>query len=301
MDAIRERLASHRDGSRTTTAIGELGRLKLSGRVVVRLRGEGPPPARLRDGAYESFAHDTWFARQNIFRAVVPEGDATWRLSTAEVSGRWGLSMWLEGGRGALPLPPGTVQLDGLNVERVEASPSGSVRAVKGPPLLGFTARVSRSAPGDAPPGPADLGVPAVIAPKLDAVIAEAGLAAIPAASRPEAIVEFFASRFHYTTHLETADGQRRTLPQFLSVDRRGHCEYFASATTLLLRRLGIPARYATGYAVHEWSDLEGAWVIRARDGHAWTRGSTVRGAMWTRRRVDGSRRKKPGRRGGRR
>lgn len=271
MDAIRERLASHRDGSRTTTAIGELGRLKLSGRVVVRLRGDGPPPARLRDGAYESFAHDTWFARQNIFRAVVPEGDATWRLSSAEASGRWGLSMWLEGGRGALPLPPGTVQLDGLNVERVEASPTGSVRAVKGPPLLGFTARVSRGAPGDSPPGPADLGVPAVIAPKLDAVIAEAGLAAMPAAARPAAIVDFFASRFRYTTHLETAEGQRRTLPQFLSNDRRGHCEYFASATTLLLRRLGIPARYATGYAIHEWSDLEGAWVIRARDGHAWT------------------------------
>ena len=113
--------------------------------------------------------------------------------------------------------------------------------------------------------------MPAVIAPKLDAVIAEAGLAAMPAAARPDAIVDFFASRFHYTTHLETADGQRRTLPQFLSSDRRGHCEYFASATTLLLRRLGIPARYATGYAVHEWSDLEGAWVIRARDGHAWT------------------------------
>jgi protein-glutamine gamma-glutamyltransferase len=271
MEALRERLANRRDGSRTTTAIGELGRLKLSGRVVVRLRGEGPPPARLRDGAYESFAYDTWFARQNIFRAVPPQGDAAWRIAGSEVSGAWGLSMWLEGGRGVLPLPPGTVRLDGLNVERVEASPTGTVRAVKGPPLLGFTAQVSRDAPDDAAPGPADLGVPAAIVATLDAVIAEAALAGVPVRGRPEALVAFFASRFQYTTRLETADGQRRTLAQFLSSDRRGHCEYFASATTLLLRRLGIPARYATGYAVHEWSDLERAWVLRARDGHAWT------------------------------
>jgi protein-glutamine gamma-glutamyltransferase len=271
MDALRERLASRRDGSRTTTAIGELGRLKLSGRVVVRLRGEGPPPARLRDGAFESFAYDTWFARQDIFLAVPPQGDAAWRLAAEEASGAWGLSMWLEGGRGVLPLPPRTVRLDGLNVERVEASPIGTVRAIKGPPLLGFVARVARDAPDDAAPGPADLGVPTAMGATLDAVIAEAALGRVPPAERPEALVSFFASRFRYTTRLETADGQRRTLAQFLTSDRRGHCEYFASATTLLLRRLGIPARYATGYAVHEWSDLEGAWVVRARDGHAWT------------------------------
>jgi transglutaminase-like putative cysteine protease len=271
MEALRERFASRRDGSRTSTAIGELGRLKLSGRVVARLRGNGPPPARLRDGAYEIFAHDTWFARQNIFGAVPPEGESAWRIAASEVSGAWGLSMWLEGGRGVLPLPPGTVRLDGLNVERVEASPTGTVRAVKGPPLLGFTAQVSRDAPDDAAPEPADLGVPTAIAAALDAVIAEAGLAGVPASGRPEAIVAFFASRFRYTTRLDTVDGQRRTLPQFLASDRRGHCEYFASATTLLLRRMGIPARYATGYAVHEWSDLEGAWLMRARDGHAWT------------------------------
>ncbi len=271
MEALRDRLANRRDGSRTSTAIGELGRLKLSGRVVARLRGTGPPPARLRDGVYESFAHDTWFARQNIFRAVPPEGESAWRIAASEVSGAWGLSMWLEGGRGVLPLPPGTVRLDGLNVDRVEASTTGTVRAVKGPPLLAFTAQVSRDAPDDAMPGPADLGVPATVAGALDAVIAEAALAGVPDRERPEAIVAFFASRFQYTTRLETADGRRRTLAQFLATDRRGHCEYFASATTLLLRRMGIPARYVTGYAVHEWSDLEGAWVMRARDGHAWT------------------------------
>jgi hypothetical protein len=53
---------------------------------------------------------------------------------------------------------------------------------------------------------------------------------------------------------------------------KSGHCEYFAASAVLLLRAAGIPARYATGYAVMEHSTLEGAYVVRARHAHAWTR-----------------------------
>jgi hypothetical protein len=59
-------------------------------------------------------------------------------------------------------------------------------------------------------------------------------------------------------------------LEDFLHRSRIGHCEYFATATVLLLRAAGIPARYATGYSVQEWSPLEGAWVVRARHAHSW-------------------------------
>jgi len=51
---------------------------------------------------------------------------------------------------------------------------------------------------------------------------------------------------------------------------RSGHCEYFATATVLLLRAAGVPARYAIGYSVQEWSRLEQRWIVRARHGHSW-------------------------------
>ena len=38
-------------------------------------------------------------------------------------------------------------------------------------------------------------------------------------------------------------------MTRFLCEHRTGHCEYFATATTLLLRAAKIPARYAVGYA----------------------------------------------------
>ena len=57
-------------------------------------------------------------------------------------------------------------------------------------------------------------------------------------------------------------------LSRFLLRSRAGHCEYFATATVLLLRQLHIPARYGVGYAVHESSG--GKYVVRNRDAHAW-------------------------------
>ena len=51
---------------------------------------------------------------------------------------------------------------------------------------------------------------------------------------------------------------------------RAGHCEYFATATVLLLREAGIPARYATGFSVQDFSRMENRSVVRERHAHAW-------------------------------
>jgi hypothetical protein len=84
------------------------------------------------------------------------------------------------------------------------------------------------------------------------------------------AVRAFFASGFRYSLDLDASGSGPRSLLRFLLQDRRGHCEYFASATVLLLRAADVPARYATGYAVQEWSTLEDAYVVRARHAHAW-------------------------------
>src|SRR5204862_458473 len=60
-------------------------------------------------------------------------------------------------------------------------------------------------------------------------------------------------------------------LADFFLRTRAGHCEYFATGTVMLLRAAGIPARYAIGYAVHEWSPLERRFIVRGNDAHAWT------------------------------
>jgi hypothetical protein len=84
-------------------------------------------------------------------------------------------------------------------------------------------------------------------------------------------IGEFFTTKFTYRLWQDADNDQDNTLTpvsRFLLKTRAGHCEYFATATVLLLRDLGIPARYAVGYSVHE-AAFDG-YVVRQRDSHAW-------------------------------
>lgn len=56
----------------------------------------------------------------------------------------------------------------------------------------------------------------------------------------------------------------------FLFESQQGFCEQIATATAIMLRSLGIPARIATGYVPSERDAVAGVWISRARDAHAW-------------------------------
>jgi protein-glutamine gamma-glutamyltransferase len=59
-------------------------------------------------------------------------------------------------------------------------------------------------------------------------------------------------------------------LANFLFVRRAGHCEYFASAMAIMLRTLQIPSRYVTGFLPGEFNDVGGDYIIRGSDAHSW-------------------------------
>ena len=59
-------------------------------------------------------------------------------------------------------------------------------------------------------------------------------------------------------------------LAYFLFDKRAGHCEYFASAMAVMVRSLGIPARYINGFLPGEFNSVGGDYVIRASDAHSW-------------------------------
>ena len=81
-----------------------------------------------------------------------------------------------------------------------------------------------------------------------------------------------FLEDFQYTLFLTGSGYQKREekpVTEFLEETREGHCEYFASATALLLRRMEVPARYAVGFSVEEEAD-EGEYLLRGKHAHAW-------------------------------
>jgi len=142
----------------------------------------------------------------------------------------------------------------------------------EGPGLVMFDAHYGPGATLDAlPTREEDCRVPPNEAPALDQVLGELHLTGDSTEHALRTLRSFFQREFSYRTW-QSRDRLTSTnftpLGQFLLHSRSGHCEYFATASVLLLRRLGIPARYAVGYAVHENAGRK--YIVRQRDAHAW-------------------------------
>jgi transglutaminase-like putative cysteine protease len=86
---------------------------------------------------------------------------------------------------------------------------------------------------------------------------------------KASALENFLKTRYAYTLDLAGNPG-KDPLAHFLFETRAGHCEYFASAMTVMLRTLGIPAREVNGFLPGEYNDLGGDYIVRASDAHSW-------------------------------
>lgn len=86
---------------------------------------------------------------------------------------------------------------------------------------------------------------------------------------KARAIEGYLRSHFGYTLDL-SGPPQKDPLAYFLFQKRAGHCEYFATAMTVMLRTQGIPARYINGFQMGEYNDVAGDLVVRQSDAHSW-------------------------------
>ncbi len=72
---------------------------------------------------------------------------------------------------------------------------------------------------------------------------------------------------FHYT--LKPGLLGDAPMDEFLFSTRRGFCEHYSSAFTLLMRAAGIPSRVVTGY---QGGEMNGDYmIVRQSDAHAWS------------------------------
>jgi transglutaminase-like putative cysteine protease len=180
------------------------------------------------------------------------------------------VAAYLRRGKGILPAPSGARELDDLLVVELAKNPLGAVRVEEGLGLVRYGVRYGEGT-ADAPPRTLDIVVPRSEQPAVTRAAAELGLGNKTPEQAVIAVRAWFSSRFRYARFQGERPPGTSALEDFFFRTRAGHCEYFATGTVLLLRAAGIPARYAIGYAVHEWSAMERRWVVRANDAHAWT------------------------------
>jgi hypothetical protein len=91
-----------------------------------------------------------------------------------------------------------------------------------------------------------------------------------------EKVAEYLDENYTYSWDLDDITDGTDAVQYFLETGKKGYCMHFATAGTLMLRELGIPARYVAGYVVKEGAfsrDENGDYTatVYDRNAHAWT------------------------------
>ena len=263
------------DPFQTKTAIGDIGLLKPSNRIIFRVKPEDPQssPMLLREAVYNAYSFSMWFASNSAFTPVQPEKNGTtWRIKRGASHHRLiTVSSKLYKGQGVLKLPGGAFEVDRLPVVKMERNIFGTVKVEGGPGRVDYRVRFDQASDLGNPPVAMDLFIPGKEKPVLDKIAGELGLVGKSPTHILKMVETFFQTKFSYSLLLSGQERNSTPITTFLLQTRSGHCEYFATATVLLLRAAGIPARYVKGYSVHEFSQLENRFIVRDRHAHAWT------------------------------
>jgi protein-glutamine gamma-glutamyltransferase len=273
--------ASARTGLGDEMTPGDVSELSASGEVAFRVRFYGATPAPeqryWRGPVLHEFDGRTWrrpqaqaFPQQAVAFAGAP---IPYRVTLEPHARRWVL---------ALDLPsqwPTEQVVQSYDFTLLSARPIASVAAfdlvshpayVAGPELPLTLRRKDLSLPGDG-------SNPRTIA-WGRALGARHG--AQPGPIVREVLTRFRDEPFEYT--MRPPRLARNAVDEFLFDTRKGFCEHYASAFTVVMRAAGIPARVVTGYQGGEFNPFGGYLIVRQSDAHAWSE-VWVEGRGWVR------------------
>ena len=85
-----------------------------------------------------------------------------------------------------------------------------------------------------------------------------------------------------YSYTLDPGVYGQHTADEFWFDRKEGFCEHIASSFVILMRALDVPARVVTGYQGGERNNVDGFWVLRQSDAHAWAE-VWIAGQGWVR------------------
>jgi protein-glutamine gamma-glutamyltransferase len=93
--------------------------------------------------------------------------------------------------------------------------------------------------------------------------------------NNPESFIAFLRNYINqqpywYTLSPPSLPNSNQQMDNFWFDTRKGFCEHYASAVTLILRSAGIPARVIVGYQGGEWNPVARYMTVKQSDAHAW-------------------------------
>lgn len=275
--------------------LGSIRRIKENRAIVMRVapRGVADPQSlnlRWRGMALDTFDGRSWSLSTAARAWVEPDRDGSFRIGRQPPAGRPAFVQEIS----MMPLlspilfaAPGVTRVVGDDFVALGVDTGGAIHLTS-PRLSRFDYRAVSAPPGaPIPTAGEDLESPSMaryltlprVDPRVDAITRRAAGTAADDAEAARRIESFLRESRTYTLDVNDA-GVADPLEHFLLDGKPGHCEYFATSMAVMLRYLGIPSRVVSGFAAGEWSGLDGSFVVRQSDAHAWVE-AFIRGSGW--------------------
>lgn len=269
---------SQRNFNRNSTAIGQIGRLKMSEEIIMRIRNNDPASFRastlLQQAEYNRYSGGSWHVDDRTIESLSRQPETgSWYLSnnTPATSGQLNISTYLRKGEGVLALPRESYAIDYDKPADLSINKYGSVRIENAPNLLDFTVNFGINHQQSEETSDKDMEIPAAYKKLMAEVVKELGLDRLTPIQAAQKLKNYFEENYKYSLIQDEFDLVFNPLSQFLRKSRKGHCEYFATAGALILRAAGIPSRYASGFLMSEYDPERKLFIVRERHAHAWT------------------------------
>ncbi len=87
---------------------------------------------------------------------------------------------------------------------------------------------------------------------------------------KAKAIEKYLSNNYVYTLAPDPTPKDRDFTDYFLFDLKEGYCTYYATAMTVMVRSLGIPARYVEGYSLPPTAGANGVYEVTNQQAHAW-------------------------------
>ncbi len=263
---------SKRNLLHASTSLGQIGRLKQSDRIIMRIDTDHLGAMYLRQAGYNQLIDTYWHGggSEGSVLEKLP-GTDVWLLgkSTVDQQKQLTISTELSDGVGVLALPAGTRALEIHENVVLSHNRNGAVTVEGYSGSADYTAYYQEHTAEADLPEAIDLWLSkeqrAFVAPMLRELL----LDGYDARGIATTLRGHFQNAFTYSL-VQGQMFEKHPLPYFLYQSHSGHCEYFATAGVLLLRAKGIPARYMTGYLMTEYDAERRQYLVRERHAHAW-------------------------------
>jgi len=285
--AVPENDLTGRSGLSATMDLGAINKLALDDGIALRVRFTGQPPPQsqlyFRGPVLSYFDGRVWTSGGGEFAAPGSTGPHDLQVSgnplRYEVTLEPNRNRWLL----ALDATPGPLVIDGSNDQRPRRGRlTRDLQWLTYPSITDLLRYHAESYPqyrygltgrdGQPPRHLAlDLHLPPGVNPRTAALGQQLRT---QASGNAQTIVNLALARLRtggYEYTLDPGPTAPDSADQFWFDTKAGFCEHIASAFVVLMRAAGVPARIVTGYQGGELNNIDGYWVVRNADAHAWT------------------------------